>query len=244
MARYIYPLQDGGVEAEFHLAAINGTEYFCDASWMVPDVNVRTTWVELPAIEGSSVKYAIYASSSEVYGDPQVVPTPEEHPVLLHAFVDRDSYASSKAMGDVYSTWGARMVCTKYGRVVGERIRPALTEPEFTMIGDGSHRRSFCRVTDGTRIIADLFERGVNGFINVGNEEEVFILDFAVRIHARLDRHFEPIFLPERPHDHRRRCPDLARLRRELPVLQLTPLDAGLDLTIEHFRRELDTASG
>ena len=250
-------LLEGGAEAVFHLAAINGTEYFYDASWMVLDVNVSTTQTMMSAVEGTGVTYLCYTSSSEVYGEPMIVPTPETHPVLLNAEADRDSYASSKAMGDfyvrigarklgmdalavrVFNQYGPRMVGTKYGQVIGEFVKHGLTEPEFTMIGDGSHTRSFCLVTDGARMLADLFEKRVTGFINLGNDDEISILELAKRIHEKLGREFKPVFLEERPHDHRRRCPDLTRLRQYLPDLELTGLDEGLDITVRHFREAL-----
>lgn len=247
------------IEAVFHLAAINGTEYFYDASWMVLDVNVRTTQSLLAALEGTGVSYLAYTSSSETYGDPTQVPTPEDHPILLNAQADRDSYASSKAIGDfyirigaqklgidalvlrVFNQYGPRMVGTKYGQVIGEFVQRCLTEPEFTIIGDGSHTRSFCLVTDGTRAIADLFEKRTSGFINLGNDDEIKIIDLARLIHAKLGRDFKPVFLPERPHDHRRRCPDIRRLREVLPELSLTDLNKGLDITISHFRQEMES---
>lgn len=253
-ARLRQLLLEGGTEAVFHLAAINGTEYFYDASWMVMDVNVRTTQNVLEALRATQVSYLAYTSSSEVYGEPMTVPTPEDHPILLNAQADRDSYASSKAMGDyyvrigaqalgiqalvlrVFNQYGPRMVGTKYGQVIGEFVRRALGEQEFTIIGDGSHTRSFCLVTDGARAMAELFERRVTGFMNLGNDREISILELARLVHAKLDKPFAPVFLPERPHDHRRRCPDLTRLRQALPGFQMTGLDQGLDITIEHFR--------
>lgn len=250
-------LIEGGTEAIFHLAAINGTQYFYDASWMVLHVNIRATQALLDAVEDTQVAYIAYTSSSEVYGEPMQVPTPETHPILLNAQADRDSYASSKALGDfyvrigaqklgvkalavrVFNHYGPRMVGTKYGQVIGEFVTRGLTEPEFTIIGDGSHTRSFCLVTDGARLMVDLFEKSVTGFINLGNDDEVTILEVAERIHQKLGRKFDPVFLPERPHDHRRRCPDLTRLRQELPGLELTNLDTGLDLTIDAYRETL-----
>jgi nucleoside-diphosphate-sugar epimerase len=250
-------LDESGATALFHLAAINGTQYFYDASWMVLDVNVRTTQTVLTALEGSRVTYAAYTSSSEVYGEPMKVPTPESHPILLNAEADRDSYASSKALGDyyfrigarrlglealvlrVFNQYGPRMVGTRYGQVIGEFIQRVLAGEKFTIIGDGSHTRSFCLVTDAARAVVDLFERRVTGYLNLGNDRETTILELARLIHAKMGRGFEPHFLPERPHDHRRRCPDISRLQAELPDLVLTPLETGLDLTIGHFRESL-----
>lgn len=248
------------VEAIFHLAAINGTEYFYDASWMVLDINVKTTQAVLAAIEGTGVSYLAYTSSSEVYGEPMQVPTPEDHPILLNSEADRDSYASSKAIGDfyirigaqklgiealcirVFNQYGPRMVGTKYGQVIGEFVTRALSQADFTIIGDGSHTRSFCLVSDGARIVSDLYDQRLVGFINLGNDKEITILELAERVHRKLGRKFKPVFLPERPHDHRRRCPDITRLRHALPGLNMASLDEGLDITIDYFRKALVTS--
>jgi len=83
-------------------AAINGTKYFYDIPYQVLDENVCMTQNVLKACKNSSVKKIIYASSSEVYGEPLEVPIPETHPILLNIHTDRDSYASSKAINDFY----------------------------------------------------------------------------------------------------------------------------------------------
>jgi nucleoside-diphosphate-sugar epimerase len=254
-------LKTNNAVAVFHLAAINGTQYFYDASGMVLDVNVRATQTVVQAVEGSAVDTLFYTSSSEVYGEPMQVPTPETHPILLNSQADRDSYAASKALGDFYirfaaqklgirhlnlrifNQYGPRMVGTKYGQVIGEFISRALTSEPFTIIGDGSHTRSFCFVRDAARLIVDLYERGARGQMNLGRDEEITILELARRVHAQLGKPCSPVFLPERPHDHRRRCPDLTLLRRALPNATFTSLDDGLAATIAHFRGQAAAAS-
>ena len=89
-------------ELVFHYAAINGTKYFYDIPYQVIDSNIRMTQNVLESCKNSSVKKIIYASSSEVYGEPIEIPTPETHPILLNINTDRDSYASSKAICDFY----------------------------------------------------------------------------------------------------------------------------------------------
>lgn len=245
---------DRKIEVVFHLAAINGTEYFYDSSFMVLDVNTRATQAIISAIEGTSVNYIVYASSSEVYGEPMQIPTPEEHPVLLNSYANRDSYSASKVLGDFYTRIGAvkynidflsirffnqygpRMVGNKYGQVIGEFITRCLRGEDFTIIGDGSHTRSFCFVSDATYAMAELLEKRATGFVNIGNDYEISILELAELIHDKLDLKFNPIFLPERPNDHKRRCPDISLLKSYLPNLKLTPLDEGLDITLEYFR--------
>ena len=89
-------------EMLIHYAAINGTKYFYDIPYQVINDNVRMTQNVLEACKNSSVKKIIYASSSETYGEPLEIPTPETHPILLNIHTDRDSYASSKAINDFY----------------------------------------------------------------------------------------------------------------------------------------------
>lgn len=246
--------QDNGIEAVIHLAAINGTQYFYDRPWSVLDVNTNATRELMLALEETPVKYILYASSSEVYGDPARIPTAESCPILLNSASDRDSYASSKALGEfqvrlgsndmgkdhlivrIFNMYGPRLVATRYGQVVAEFIRRAMGRDPFTIIGDGSATRSFCHVEDGARAIVDLMERRVTGTVNLGNDQETSILELAALIHRQLNKPFAPIFLEGRPHDHQRRCPDLGRLRQYLPQFEPRSLDRGLQQTIAWFR--------
>jgi nucleoside-diphosphate-sugar epimerase len=204
------------------------------------------------------VKHVVYASSSEAYGEPLEVPTNEEHPILLNAFADRDSYASSKVIGDFYTRlyakqynikytvlrifnmYGERMVNTKYGQVIPEFVTRCLQEPEFTIIGDGSHTRSFCYIKDATRLLRSLIDNEVTGFINLGNDAEISILELASEVHKKIGREFKPVFLEERPHDHKRRRPDITRLKNELSgTLDFSSLDDGLELVIDYYKKLL-----
>lgn len=92
----------------FHLAAINGTEYFYDASLTVLDANNQINRNVAFSINDTGIDYIIYSSTSEVYGEPYMVPTSETHPILLNSESDRDSYASSKALGEFYVRLNAR----------------------------------------------------------------------------------------------------------------------------------------
>jgi len=134
--RFIDIVKKHKPELMFHYAAINGTEYFYDIPYQVINDNVRMTQNILKACKNSSVKKIIYASSSETYGEPLEIPTPETHPILLNVHTDRDSYASSKAICDFYvklfakehkleyiilrifNTYGPHMDTSKYGQVV------------------------------------------------------------------------------------------------------------------------------
>lgn len=233
-----------------HLAAINGTQYFYDQPLLVLEQNIKITQNLLSSIVDSPVQYIIYSSSSEVYGEPLVLPTNEKQPILMHSQFDRESYAASKALGEFYvrlfsqqhhlaslilrifNLYGERMVGTRYGQVVPEFINRVLSKDKFTMLGDGSHTRSFCYIKDAIQSMMALMEKQITGVINLGNDEEISILTLAKKIHLLIGRDFDPILLPERPHDHKRRQPDLAYLKSLLPNLRFTNLDEGLKKVI------------
>lgn len=241
------------IDAIYHLAAINGTQYFYDHSARVLDQNTMITKNVMLAMEKTGVKKIIYTSSSEVYGEPMVVPSPETHPILLNPNADRDSYASSKAMGEfyvrlyaneqkrdwlilrVFNMYGPRMINTKYGQVIPEFIHRMRTEKEFTLIGDGHHTRSFCFIHDAIRLLLTLDKQNVTGFMNLGNPEEISILALAEKIHALDNKPFNPTFLPERPHDHHRRCPDISHLLSHIPTPNFTSLDNGLKRVMDSY---------
>lgn len=239
-------LRSRRVDTVFHLAAVNGTEYFYDRPAFVFDQNTACTNTLLAAITDTEVDYLIYASSSEVYGEPRVIPTHEACEIVLRPEEDRDSYAASKAFGDfavrmaarrlgvdhlvlrIFNQYGTRMVASRYGQVIPEFMRRTLADEPFTIIGDGSQTRSFCYVEDAVEAVKRLVGGRCTGVLNLGNDEEVTILELARRIHALVGRPFEPVFLPPRSGDHLRRRPDITRLRAAVPGLRFTPLDDGL----------------
>lgn len=242
------------IETIFHLAAINGTQYFYDRPLFVLDQNVRMTQNLLSATETTSVNYLIYTSSSEVYGDPLTIPTEENQPITLNAIADRDSYAASKAIGEfyirlfakqydreclilrVFNLYGERMVGTRYGQVVPEFVNRMLYEDKFTIIGDGHPTRSFCYINDATWMMRELMEKNTVGLVNLGNDEEMTILELAKMIHQLNNKSFSPEFLPARPNDHKRRRPDITYLKSLLPNLTFTPLTLGLEKVINFYK--------
>jgi nucleoside-diphosphate-sugar epimerase len=243
-------------ELIFHYAAINGTEYFYDIPYQVIDDNVRMTQNILEACKNSNVKKIIYASSSETYGEPLEVPTPETHPILLNVHTDRDSYASSKAICDFYvklfaeehkleyiilrifNTYGPHMDTSKYGQVVPEFIHKMYHDKEFTIIGNGEHTRSFCYVTDHTRLVRKLAEKISNEIVNVGNDKETKIVDLAKTIHKIANKEFKPKYLPAREYDHKRRQPDISKLKKLVNDHPKITLEEGISKTLQTFTKK------
>ena len=238
----------------FHYAAINGTKYFYDIPYKVLNDNISMTQNILNVCKNSTIQKIIYASSSETYGEPQQIPIPESHPILLNIHTDRDSYASSKAICEFYiklfskknnidyvilrifNTYGPHMDTTEYGQVIPEFIKKMYTDEKFTIIGDGKQTRSFCYVTDHTRFVRKISENISNEIINVGNDVETKIIDIAEMIHKIENKKFKPKFLPEREYDHKRRCPNISKLKKLIDDYPKISLDDGLKKTIDEYK--------
>jgi nucleoside-diphosphate-sugar epimerase len=240
----------------FHYAAINGTKYFYDIPYKVINDNIRMTQNVLDASKKSTIKKIIYASSSETYGEPLQIPTPETHPILLNIHTDRDSYASSKAICDFYvklfaeqnnidylilrifNTYGPHMDTSEYGQVVPEFIKKMFKDKQFTIIGDGQQTRSFCYIEDHTRMIKKLAEKISNEIVNIGNDKETKIIDLAKTIHKIENKNFNPIYLQEREYDHKRRCPDISKLKKLINDNPKITLEEGLRKTIKDYKNK------
>ncbi len=153
----------------FHYAAINGTQYFYDIPAKVLEVNTNATYNLMRAVRMAKQSDAgfhtkmIYASSSEVYGEPFSLPTKETDVTYVVTSHIRDSYAAAKLIGEFYvklmaeetgidwmilrlfNVYGERMVGTKYGQVIPEFInRLKGGEYPLSIYGNGTHMRSFC----------------------------------------------------------------------------------------------------
>jgi len=239
-----------------HYAAINGTKYFYDIPFQVTNDNVRMTQNVLNACKNSTVEKFVYASSSETYGEPMVVPTPETQPMLLNIHTNRDSYASSKAICEFYvklfakefnikylilrifNTYGPHMDTSEYGQVVPEFIKKMYKDKKFTIIGEGKHTRSYCYVEDHTRLVTKLIEKASNEIVNVGNDTETTVDELAQTIHKIGGKEFKPSYLPGREYDHKRRCPDISKLKKLINDEPKVSLEEGLKKTIEDYKNK------
>jgi len=239
-----------------HYAAINGTEYFYDMPWKVVNTNIKLTLNLINALD--SLEYSpekiVYASSSEVYGESPKIPTNENEKIILDVDATRDSYASSKAIGEfiiksyciqkglkylilrIFNTYGPRMDTTQYGQVIPEFIRKALFDDQFSIIGNGEHTRSFCYVEDHASAVLQLIEQRKNLVVNIGNNEELSILDLAKKICEILGKRFKPVFLEQRKNDPRRRCPDITLQKKIISDYNDVNIDEGLIRTIDWYK--------
>ena len=201
----------------------------------------------------------LLASTSEVYGDPDVHPQPEEYRGNVNCIGIRSCYDEGKRVAEtlafdyhrqnnvdirvmrIFNTYGPRML-ENDGRVVSNFIAQALRGRPLTVYGDGSQTRSFCYVSDLVEGMMRLMNGDYIGPINIGNPGEYSILELAKTIQEMINPEAELIFkdLPE--DDPRRRQPDITKAKKLLGWEPKIALKEGLGLTIKDFRaREATT---
>jgi UDP-glucuronate decarboxylase len=201
----------------------------------------------------------VYASSSEVYGDARVVPSPESYygnvnPIGVRSCYDEGKrfsealcMAYSKQMGvdvrlaRIFNTYGARIREDGiYARALPRFVSQALRGKPITIFGDGRQTRSFTYVTDTLRGILKLGALpGLKGSVfNIGNPQEVAILELAEEVLRLTHSRSRMNFLPAKPDDPRRRCPDIRKAMTQLGWAPSISLKEGLPKVIEWLREK------
>ena len=199
------------------------------------------------------------ASTSEVYGDPQIHPQPESYfgnvnPIGPRACYDEGKRGAETLFFDyhrqhqveikvmrIFNTYGPRMSATD-GRVVSNLILQALQGQELTLFGDGSQTRSFCYVDDTVQAMLLMMEtsKEVTGPINVGNPVECTILQLANLILELTDSKSTLSFLPAGADDPLKRQPAINLAQKELAWQPQLELKEGLQKTIAYFQSYLN----
>jgi UDP-glucuronate decarboxylase len=198
-----------------------------------------------------------FASSSEVYGDPEVFPTPESYVGRVDPLGPRSCYEEGKRFGEsfckayadeygvdvrigrIFNSYGPRLRAEGfYGRVVSRFLMQSLKGDDVTVFGDGSQTRSFCYVSDTIigllRLVA---KEGVSGeAVNIGSMEETNIINLARKIIRFSDSKSHVEFRPFPPGDHHRRLPDGSKAKTILDWVPSVGLDEGLSRTVRWLR--------
>jgi UDP-glucuronate decarboxylase len=197
----------------------------------------------------------LQASTSEVYGDPQIHPQPEEYrgavnPIGIRACYDEGKRCAETLFFDyhrmhkldirvarIFNTYGPRMH-PHDGRVVSNFIIQALTGQKLTLYGDGSQTRSFCFVDDLVEGLMRLMntEGDVYRPVNIGNPGEFSVRQLAEMVIEMTGSSAGMEFCPLPADDPVQRCPDIGRARELLGWQPTIPLKQGLARTIEYFR--------
>jgi UDP-glucuronate decarboxylase len=205
----------------------------------------------------------LFASTSEVYGDPEAIPQGETYrgnvnPTGPRACYDEGKraaetlhldfarqYGVSVRIARIFNTFGPGMDL-RDGRAVSNLMIQALQGQPMTIYGTGEQTRSFCYVADTVRGLVALMDAGGHqpDPVNLGNPEEITIRDLAERI-ARLVGGVHSIVRQPLPlDDPRRRCPDIERAWHVLGWVPTTPLDVGLALTAEDLAGRMAAVRG
>ena len=198
----------------------------------------------------------LLASTSEVYGDPLVHPQREDYWGNVNPVGPRGVYDEAKRFGEaitmayhrvhrvntrivrIFNTHGPRMRL-KDGRAIPAFMTQALTGSPVTVFGDGSQTRSFQYVSDLVDGLWKLMERGGSDPINIGNPQELTLLELAKRIIRLAGSHSEIVFRPLPEDDPKVRQPDIGRARTRLGWEPRVDTDEGLKLTLEWFRQKV-----
>jgi UDP-glucuronate decarboxylase len=199
----------------------------------------------------------LLASTSEVYGDPQVHPQPEGYwghvnPIGIRSCYDEGKRVAETLMMDyhrqngvdtriarIFNTFGPRMALND-GRVISNFIVQALTGQNITIYGEGQQTRSFCYVSDLVEGLTRLMNReGVSDPVNLGNPGEYTIMEVAEKVLGLINTPSAIIHRELPLDDPGRRRPDITRARELLDWQPTMPLLAGLKETIPYFAARL-----
>ena len=243
---------EGDVDFVFHMASpASPIDYV-----QIPIETLKAgSYASHNALDLALRKNAVYlvASTSEVYGDPEIHPQQETYWGNVNSIGLRSCYDEAKRYAEavtmayhrmhgldtkivrIFNTYGPRMRLDD-GRVVPAFIGQALRGEPMTMFGDGSQTRSFCYVTDLVEGIWRLANSNFHEPVNCGNPLEMTILQFAEAIarHFKIELILDP--RPLQPDDPKVRQPDISRAREILQWEPVVAFDEGIKQTIDYFR--------
>jgi UDP-glucuronate decarboxylase len=196
----------------------------------------------------------LQASTSEVYGDPQVHPQPESYWGHVNPIGPRANYDEGKRVAEtlmfsyhqqnkvdirvarIFNTYGPRMAADD-GRVVSNFVVQALRGEPLTVYGDGSQTRSFCYVSDMVEGLVRLMQaEGFPGPVNLGNPGEFTMLELAKKVIELTGSRSGVEHRPLPTDDPKQRQPDISLARERLDWEPVVALDDGLRATVDYFR--------
>ncbi|MBI3366326.1 SDR family oxidoreductase [Candidatus Roizmanbacteria bacterium] len=218
-------------------------------------VNSQGTHRLLEFMKKNNCKVFVLASTSEVYGDPQMHPQPESYWGNVNPYGVRSCYDEGKRFAEaitmtyfrnyhcdvriarIFNTYGSNME-KQDGRVVSNFILQSLTNQPITIYGDGKQTRSFCYISDMVEGLYLLSTTpGISGeVINIGNTEEYTILELAQIIKKAVQADSPIIHTSIGEDDPNRRKPDISKAKKLLRWFPKISFEAGLEKTIMYFK--------
>jgi nucleoside-diphosphate-sugar epimerase len=248
---------DGKIDVVFHYAAIVGVERATKFPIPVLDSNIAGIRSVLEMARKFGVDKVMEASSSELYGDIENVPMPEDIPATPFS-----PYGVTKLVAEQYcksfnEVYGLKTFIMRYFNVYGPRqdyklrswvmpnfIMKCLSNEQPVVYGDGSQTRDFTYITDaiaGTLMVMKSIGAKTDVF-NVGTGVELSVLDLAKKIIEITGVNLQPAFKEKRKFDIKRRCADISKIGK-LGFEPKVNLDEGLTKTIDWFRKNVHVES-
>ena len=238
----------------FHLASPASPPKY--QHWPIETLRVNSLGTELmlELAKNNQARF-IYASTSEVYGDPAIHPQVETYWGNVNSFGPRSCYDEAKRYGEamcytylnnfnvdvrvarIFNTYGPHMDPTD-GRVISNLVNQAIKNKPLTIYGDGTQTRSFCYVADLVKGLWKLATKEVTGeVINLGNPNEITMDQVAEIIKDLSESKSEIIYKALPADDPKRRQPDISKAKQLLDWQPEVKLEDGLLKTIKYFRQ-------
>lgn len=240
------------IDFVYHFAAINGTKYFYEIPEIVLEVNVIGTLNFLNWLKDSNVKRIFFASSSEVYGFPNKIPTPETEPLMVPDPKNpRFSYSSSKIIGETMiinyaKKYGLDYIIGRFHNVYGpamgfehvipDFLRKCIKNEEFKIQGTGNQTRCFCFIVDainGINLISE-HPNAINEIFNIGTSEEITINELIILLSKIHGKKIVPIKTGFENPGIQRRVPDLTKIF-SMGYKPRVSLEEGLKITYNWY---------
>jgi dTDP-glucose 4,6-dehydratase len=251
---------DGAVDNVLHFASPASPADFERLPIQILKVGALGTHNALGLAKAKGARF-LQASTSEVYGDPEVNPQPETYLGRVNPIGIRGVYDESKRFAEaitmayrrvhgvetrivrIFNTFGERMQLDD-GRALPNFITQALRGDPITVYGDGKQTRSFGYVSDLIHGIDLLLHSDVWEPVNIGNPVEVSLLEVAEEVKAATGSPSEIVFKPLPPGDPKVRRPDITRARDLLGWAPTVSRADGFERTVADFKRRLEAAGG
>ncbi|MEB3284028.1 MAG: UDP-glucuronic acid decarboxylase family protein [Candidatus Sericytochromatia bacterium] len=246
---------DGPLDRIYHLASPASPVDYAELPIQTLKVGALGTHHALGLAKNKGARLLL-ASTSEVYGDPLVHPQPETYWGNVNPIGPRSCYDEAKRFAEaitmayhrthgletrivrIFNTYGPRMRLND-GRAIPNFLTQALQNLPVTVYGDGSQTRSFCYVDDLVEGLVRLMESNESDPVNIGNPDELSLLEMADRI-VKITKSSSPVvFKPLPTDDPKLRQPDITRAREILNWAPRVNLEAGLEKTVQYFSHSL-----
>ena len=254
VTEYVYV--EGALDGVLHFASPASPVDYLELPIQTLKVGSLGTHKTLGLAKAKGARYLL-ASTSEVYGDPEVHPQPETYWGHVNPVGPRGVYDEAKRFAEamtmayhrfhgldtrivrIFNTYGPRMR-PEDGRVVSNFIVQALRNEPLTVYGDGSQTRSFCYVSDEVAGIEKLFLSDRADPTNIGNPNEFTIMELAETVLRLTGSQSKIDYRPLPEDDPKVRRPDISQARSVLGWEPLVELEAGLQKTIPYFRKRVE----